>query len=107
VALLPERSKDETQITEEVMVAAARNWGCGMDVMTLLLHRGGDIQTTEEVMKAAAGNEWYGEDIITLLLKWSQVGFQITEEVLKSARENKWCGKAVIALLSESKDERI
>jgi hypothetical protein len=49
------------EVTEEVLQAAAGNFGSGELVIRLLLDRRGDkVKLTEEVLKAAAGNAMRG-----------------------------------------------
>jgi hypothetical protein len=76
-------NEETTQITEEVVKAAARNSRNGKEVMTLLLdRRGADVRITEEVVKAAAGNSGNGKEVMTLLLDRRGVDVRITEEVV-------------------------
>jgi len=65
IRLLLELRGAEIQITEEVVKAAAGNYGSGEEVMRLLLEqRGAEIQITEEMVKAAAGNYLSGKEVI-------------------------------------------
>ena len=99
LTLLLVLKRDDVQITEEVLKAAAENQKYGHEVMALLLDRGGDdIQITEEVLKAVAGSEYGGDKVMTLLLDRRGDDIQITEEVLKAAAGS-WYGDEVMVLL--------
>ena len=93
-----------TIISEEVVKAAAGNFGNGKEVMTLLLEqRGADVMITEEVVKAAAGNSGNGKEVMTLLLEQRGADVMITEEVVKAAAGNFGNGKEVMTLLLEQR----
>jgi hypothetical protein len=54
-------------VTEEIVKAAAANWGSGKEVITLLLDkRRADVVVTEEMVKLITRK--FGKEIITLLL---------------------------------------
>ncbi|KAM7219973.1 hypothetical protein V8F06_004659 [Rhypophila decipiens] len=74
----------KVEITEEVLKAAAKNWGNNhREIMTLLLDKcDGEVRITEEVLKAAAFNS---KEIITLFFDKRDSEVKITEEVVKSA----------------------
>ena len=108
LSLLLVVKRDDVQITEEVLKAAAGNWSRGDEVMTLLLdRRGDDIQITEEVLKAAAGNWSCGDEVMTLLLDRRGDDIRITEEVLKAAVGNRHNGNEVMALLLDRREDDI
>jgi hypothetical protein len=100
LALLIAQDEFGTELTAEVVKAAAGNSYNGKEMMTLLLdQRGADVQITEEVVKAAAGNKYNGKEVMTLLLDQRRADVQITEEVVKAAAGNKYNGKEVMTLL--------
>jgi hypothetical protein len=93
-------SNEPTQITEDVVKAAAGNWKSGTEIMRLLLdRRGADIQITEDVVKAAAGNWKSGTEIMRLLLDRWGAGIPITEDVVIAAAGNQGSGARVMNLL--------
>ena len=106
VTLLLVLKRDNAQITEEMLKAAAGNPEYGDEVMTLLLNRGGDnIQITEEVLKAAIGNWDYGDKVMTLLLNRRGDDIQITQEVLKVAVGYRYGDKIIKLLLNQGGDD--
>jgi hypothetical protein len=94
--------------TEDVVKAAARNWGSGKEVMMLLLEeRGDEVKITEEVVKAVAGNRKSGKEVIMLLLEKRGDEVKITEEVVKAAAENGENGKEIMMLLLEERGDKV
>jgi hypothetical protein len=88
-------------ITDEVVKAAAGNYTRGMEVMELLLDRGGDnVVITDEVVKAAAGNSWSGMEVMKLLFDRRRDDVMITDEVVKAAAGNDRRGMEVMKLHS-------
>jgi hypothetical protein len=89
--------KDLTQITEEVVKAAAGHSDSGEGVMRLLFDRcGTGVPITEEVVKAAAMNSGSGEGVMRVLFDRCGTGVPITEEVVKTAAGS---GEGVMRLL--------
>ncbi|KAI0413476.1 hypothetical protein F5X98DRAFT_390791 [Xylaria grammica] len=90
---------EQAQITEAVMVAVAKRWP--EHILALLRNWEEQVQVTEAVVVAAAGNDSFGKEIIALFMK---AGKQVraSEPVLAAARWNKYCGKEIIALLEEA-----
>ena len=78
-----------TQVTDEVVKAAAENEEAGEEVMRLLLdRRGDDIKITDHVVKVAAENVEVGEKVMRLLLDRRGDDIKITDEVVKAAASN-------------------
>jgi hypothetical protein len=89
--------------TEEVVKAAAGNWGSGKEVVMLLLEKRGDeVEITEEVVKAAAGNEGKAEQITTLLIDRRRSDIHITDNVVYAAATSGQ--EAVLRMISERLD---
>ncbi|KAL6411850.1 nacht and ankyrin domain protein [Ilyonectria robusta] len=86
------------KVTQEVVMAAARNFDGGKTLALLLEIRGDEIQITPEVIVAAAGNS-SGERTIALLLEARRDEIQITPEVVAAAEGNRYCGEEIMALL--------
>ncbi|KAH8649711.1 hypothetical protein BGZ60DRAFT_569767 [Tricladium varicosporioides] len=94
---------DRIEITEDVVKAAAGNWGSGKEVIALLLdQRGDEVKITEDVVKAAARNWGSGKEVMTLLLDQRGDEVKITEEVVKEAAGNEQSGEEVIRLLHQT-----
>src|SRR4029077_2338057 len=86
MTLLLDRRGDQITITEEVVIAAARNDQNGTELMALLLDRRGDqITVTEEVVTAAAENWTSGKEVMALLLDQRRDQIPITEEIVIAA----------------------
>lgn len=72
MALLLKQRGDKFKITEDVLIAAARNVNSGKEMIELLIERRGDeFKVTEEVVKAAAANEYCRRDLLPLLFDQS------------------------------------
>ncbi|KAL2801993.1 hypothetical protein BJX63DRAFT_441534 [Aspergillus granulosus] len=96
------------RITEEVVMAAARNQGDGKRIMKLLLDQQGDhIQITEDVVTAAAGNKGDGQGIMALLLDRQGDQIQVTKEVVMAAARNQGDGKRIMKLLLDQQGDHI
>ncbi|KAI1672188.1 hypothetical protein L13192_03047 [Pyrenophora tritici-repentis] len=108
VAKLLMMDQPRVETTQEVVVAAARSYRNGKEIMTLLLDKRGDeVQITQEVVVAAAGNEYNGKEIITLLLDKRGDEVQITQEVVVAAAGNYRNGKEVMALLLDKRGDEV
>jgi tetratricopeptide (TPR) repeat protein len=71
--LLLDQRRNEVQITECVLIAAAEDWKTSENAMKLLLDwRWNEVQITEGVVTAAAGNRGQGERAMKLLLNWRE-----------------------------------
>ncbi|RYP57198.1 hypothetical protein DL769_009636 [Monosporascus sp. CRB-8-3] len=116
--LLLDQRKDEAQITEKVVEAAAGNTGNskeaaagnegnGKEVIALLLdQRSDEVKITEEVVKVAADNWNNGKEVIALLLDQRGSEVNITEEVVKAAAGS-YSGKEVMALLLDQRSDEV
>ena len=74
----------EMSIAEAVVEAAARNGGCGKEMMALLLQGHGPL--TEEIIRATA--EHFDKAMMTLLLQERSQDIRVTEEVVEAAATN-------------------
>ncbi|KAM0158435.1 hypothetical protein ACHAPG_004113 [Botrytis cinerea] len=97
--------REEVIITEEILKAAASNYG-GKKIMELILEKREEVIITEKVLKAAASNDYYGKEIIELILEKREEVI-ITEKVLKAAASNEYYGKEIIELILEKREEVI
>ncbi|KAL9043407.1 MAG: hypothetical protein Q9214_003406, partial [Letrouitia sp. 1 TL-2023] len=84
--LLDLQGKD-TEISERLAVVAARNEGCGPELMKLLLSKR-KILPSARVLQAGARNKRLGVKMTKLLLDQCDESFQITEPVVKTAVQN-------------------
>jgi ribosomal protein S16 len=108
MALLLDRRGDQITITEQVVIAAARNERHGEEVIALLLDRRGDqITITEQVVIAAARNEENGNEVMALLLDRRGDQITIAEEVIIAAAGNWGNGKRIMALLLDRHGNQI
>ncbi|KAF7452322.1 Arp Ankyrin repeat protein [Pyrenophora tritici-repentis] len=108
VAKLLMMDQPRVETTQEVVVAAARSYRNGKEIMTLLLDkRSNEVQITQEVVVAAAGNEYNGKEIITLLLDKRGDEVQITQEVVVAAAGNYGNGKEVMTLLLNKRGDEV
>jgi hypothetical protein len=106
MALLLDRRRDDVPITQEVVVAAARNYN-GKEIMALLLDKRGDeVQVTQEVVVAAAGN-YSGKEIMALLLDKRGDEVQVTQEVVVAAAGNYRNSKDIIELLFNKRGDKV
>ncbi|KAM0168684.1 hypothetical protein ACHAPF_010749 [Botrytis cinerea] len=101
--LLLELKRDNVEVTEEVVKAAASNY-YGESIMKLILEKREEIIITEEVLKAAARN-YYGKKILELILEKREEVI-ITEEILKTAASN-YNGEKIMELILEKREEVI
>jgi dephospho-CoA kinase len=89
-------------ITKGVMIAAAKNWESGKEVMMLLLEKqGADVVITEEVVTLVAKK--FDKEVMMLLLEKRGADVVITEEVVKAAAGNDGSGKKIMMLLFEKR----
>ncbi|KAK1673679.1 hypothetical protein BDP55DRAFT_555924 [Colletotrichum godetiae] len=109
LGILPLLLDLEGKVSPQVIVAAARNYWNGKEVMTLFLDRRGDqITITEGVVRAAAGNNQNGEEeVMTLLLDRRGDQITITEEVVKATAGNEENGKEIMTLLLDRRGDQI
>lgn len=95
----------DVKISENVLLAAARNWSCAAGLMQILLNRGGDVEITEDVLLAAARNSDGGAGMMQILL-YRDRDIEVTEDVLLAAARN--CDHpAMQILLDRGKDIEI
>lgn len=87
--ILMEYRETEPGITEEMMKIAAGNWGCGRQLMMMLLDRCGTIPITEDVLMAAVENELCGKEVISTLVDRCSCQMTITEALVNFAADNK------------------
>jgi len=71
-------------ISEEMLVAAARNRRFGDEMLKMLLEKGISCAAGEDTIKAVVANRVFGSEMISLLQKHCGE-IKITEEVMKSA----------------------
>ncbi|KAL7788110.1 hypothetical protein V8C43DRAFT_323897 [Trichoderma afarasin] len=94
------------EVNERAVMAAARNWKDGKEIITLLFNRYGDhILITEGIIKAAAGN--YSNKVMALLLERRGDQITITEDIIKAAAGNDSGDKEVMALLFDRRGDQI
>ncbi|KAM0135480.1 hypothetical protein ACHAP3_005065 [Botrytis cinerea] len=105
--LLLELKRDNVEVTEEVVKAAASNYYEESIMKLILEKRGEEIIITEEVLKAATSNEYKGKDIMEFILVKRGEEIIITEEILKAAASNKRNGKDIMELILEKRGEVI
>jgi hypothetical protein len=106
--ILLESLRDESEISNRAIIAAARNEDNGRKLMELLLNRRGDqIQITPDVVEAAAGNYGCGKDIMLLLLDRRGDQIHITKDVVEAAAENHESGKEIILLILDRRGDQI
>ncbi|KAI0547961.1 hypothetical protein F4679DRAFT_341114 [Xylaria curta] len=86
IALFVEKQRDQVQITEAVVAAAAGNMWCGREILALLLEKLGEqVQVTETVVLEAAQNLG-GQEVMALLLEKRGEQVQATEAVIEAVR---------------------
>ncbi|PWO21513.1 SPS1, Serinethreonine protein kinase [Pyrenophora tritici-repentis] len=108
VAKLLMMDQPRVETTQEVVVAAARSYRNGKEIMTLLLDkRSNEVQITQEVVVAAVGNYGNGKEVIALLLDKRGDEVQITQEVVVVVAGNYGNGKEVIALLLDKRGDEV
>ncbi|KAF7940451.1 uncharacterized protein EAE98_000578 [Botrytis deweyae] len=106
--LMLDQNKENFQVTEDVVKAAARNTYFGYEVMKLLFEkRGEEITITKEMIKIAAENLRCGYKLMVLLFEKRGKEITITEEVVKAAVGNRSTGYEIMMLLFEKRDEEI
>lgn len=104
-AIVKQLIDKDADIDAQVVVAAARNYLNGKEIMTLLLdRRSADVQITEQVVKAAAGNGDGGNLILHL---HHATAIEVTEAVMESAATSgqesvlrlfeEWAGTRVVS----------
>jgi len=106
IGLLFRQRGEEITITQEILIAAARNDMDGDEIVRLLVeHRGYELRITPEVLNSAARSA-KGHKTIRYLLDKRGDEVHITEEIVKVAVGNKDCGNEIIRLLlAERRDE--
>ncbi|RFU32693.1 hypothetical protein B7463_g3641, partial [Scytalidium lignicola] len=90
----------ETQITEEIIRAAAGNEEDGEGVIKLLLKQARGVRITEDALKAAVGNRKKGKQVTRQLMTHQQ-DLHISPSVIQQAVKNSGCGQAVLEQLLE------
>lgn len=76
------RSGSVLHIEEDIVEAAARNWGHGYQMMTFLLERCGEVPVTEQAMMYTLANGQSGQLIAALLVEKSANTIPMTECVI-------------------------
>lgn len=105
--LVLEKRGADVQITQEVVMAAARSMHEPEDVMKLLLEeRRADVQITEEVVIAAVENWCQPEGITRLLVKELGTNFQISEYLLIAVASN-FAGEGVMRFLRAEHEAKV
>jgi hypothetical protein len=106
VTLLDIWEEDGNTITERILVAAAGNVDCSIEVMKLLLDRKGETDITEAILLAAASTEHHeqSDGILIALIRCGGSRIKITEAILLAAMTARWGGKTEI-LLDYKRDE--
>jgi len=62
------RLGNDLEITERVLIAAAGNEGCGVELVKLIFdHRGDSIRVTDKVIRVAESNSYRGFEIVRLI----------------------------------------
>ncbi|KAI1206213.1 uncharacterized protein F4807DRAFT_241250 [Annulohypoxylon truncatum] len=93
--------RENPEITEVVLVAAAQSTG---EAMEAILEHKPDIQITQEVLKLVASNErWKMFSIMQIIFHY-QRNIEITEGVMEAARNNKTMGRNLTALLRKHQE---
>ncbi|KAI0436217.1 hypothetical protein F4803DRAFT_243029 [Xylaria telfairii] len=106
--LILEKRGEQVQVTEAVIVAAAKNMESGDKNVALLLEKQGEqVQVTEAVIVAAAENTRSGDKIMALLLEKRGEQVQVTEAVIVAAAGNMRSGDKIMALLLEKRGEQV
>ncbi|KAI0377723.1 hypothetical protein F5Y04DRAFT_171762 [Hypomontagnella monticulosa] len=89
-------SKEDTQITEYIVLAAAQSSG---ECMKALLGCGRPIRINQKMLKALVSNEdWVVFTILQVIL-FAELDLGFTEEVIEAARNNKTLGRDLTKLL--------
>jgi hypothetical protein len=96
VEVIVRNQNDQLAITEEVLIAAAGNPGCGYAVMEFLLPLAADV-TFLKISEAAARNKGCGDEVLRLLLPY--VKDMDISRIAEDAAWNKGCGDKIIELL--------
>ncbi|KAF7933346.1 hypothetical protein EAE99_003231 [Botrytis elliptica] len=105
--LMLDQNKENFQVTEDMVKAAARNTYFGYEVMKLLFEkRGEEITITIQIVNTAIGNT-NGYEATKLLLEKADKEIAITKEMVKIAVENEGCGYKIMILLFERKNREI
>lgn len=90
---------DRVEITEELLIAAAQNPGCGDDVTDLLLSlETGDYNVTA-IAEAAASNFAMGEEVIKVLFRLKGDYIVTTSRLLTNAVQNAGSGLGILEFL--------
>ncbi|OJI95845.1 hypothetical protein ASPVEDRAFT_119596 [Aspergillus versicolor CBS 583.65] len=100
--LLEDLAADEKPIpvTEEALINAAGNTGCGFEVMDLLLDHGHVLsdRMSEEALIAAAGNSLWGLELLVLFVD-HDYPLSHSRKVVNAAQENIWAGEEILAFI--------
>lgn len=97
--LLNHRHGNKVEITEEILIAAAKEYWRRKQVIQLLLaSRQNEIRLTETVLVQAAHCQG-GDEVLKLLLDHQDIQITITAEVIGAAAENEDCGNEILKLL--------
>jgi hypothetical protein len=97
--VLLEEHGDEFRITEEIMIAAAKNEKCGLKIVNLFLTDRGQsdsIIVHEELLVVAAQNPGDGDLITDVLLQYSGDSYRATDAIYQAALQNESCGELVL-----------
>jgi hypothetical protein len=102
------KQEHRAEITEDVMIAAAKNWEKGVEVITVLLEElNEDIEITEGILKAAVGNYRNSKVITEILLEVNDNKIEITESMVKASAINSSGGRAIITLYLEKSENNL
>lgn len=113
--IMIKREEYEIQVTEHVLIQAARQYSAGMTrrdqglLQLLLDSRLEEVRhgLTEDVVRDAAANPDHGMRFITLLLDRCGDDVVITKKILQAAASNSSCGDRVMAVLLERRGDSI
>ncbi|KAL7900363.1 hypothetical protein HDV63DRAFT_370944 [Trichoderma sp. SZMC 28014] len=96
VEVIFRNQNEQIPITEEILLAAARNTGCGHTVLEFLLPLASEINIPK-LAETAARNSGCGDELLRLLLPYVQ-DMDISK-IADAAAWNKGCGDKIIKLL--------
>ncbi|TGO33995.1 hypothetical protein BHYA_0217g00080 [Botrytis hyacinthi] len=106
--LLLEQKQGNIKVTEEVVIAVAKNWIDGYQILKLLFEkRDEEVTITEKVLTAAVENWDYGYQILQLLFEKRDKEITITEKILTATAGNLENGYQILKLLFEKRGEEI
>jgi transposase-like protein len=90
--------REKTEVTEEILVIAAKNETHGPEALSFLLRRSSRFHLTLHLVLAAISNKERATDVLSILFG-EQKGFEISEAILKKVVARNHCDEAILGFL--------